>query len=67
MIKNAVKGSRDIICHLNNVLPWEGSTAAFNPFKVSQESGAIIDGWVHFGFNTRGRYLGVGVPVVVCQ
>jgi hypothetical protein len=59
-----MKSGRDVVRHLNDVLPWVGGAATVNPLQVSWEGGAIVDSGVYFGVNSRSWYLGVGVTKV---
>jgi hypothetical protein len=59
-----MKSGRDIIRHLNDVLPWVGGTATLNPLQVSWEGGAVVDSGVYFGVNSWSWNLGVSVTKV---
>jgi hypothetical protein len=59
-----MKSGRDVVCHLNDVLPWVGGATTLNPLQVSWESGAVVDGGVYFWVNSRSWDLGVGVAKV---
>ena len=65
MVEDAVKGSGDVICHLDDVLKGTRDLKIHKEDQVVQERCAIVDRWVLIFISRWVRDLGTNVACII--